>query len=201
LYAQIGRDKTHPDRIHRSWTFRYEIAGRRREMGLGGFHTISLAKARERARELREKLLYGVDPLDEKQKERKQLIAERAKAVTFKEVAESYLDLHLDEFKNAKHRQQWRNTLAQYAFPKIGSMTVSEIAPPDVLRVIEPHWNTKRVTALRVHQRIKRIFDYAITRELRTGDNPAAHVTESLPKNKSGRGTMRRCPTLSYPPS
>jgi integrase len=89
--------------------------------------------------------------------------------------------------------------LATYAYPKIGNMTVADIGPADVLHCIEPIWNTKRETASRVRQRIERILDYATTRQYRTGDNPAAHVTESLPKSKNGRGHFAALPYSELP--
>jgi integrase len=183
----------------RSWVYRYTIDGRQRYIGLGPAHTISLAKARELARECRELRLRGIDPLVERQRQKQALIAEQAKAVTFKDVAEAYLDLHLDSFRNPKHRQQWRNTLATYVYTKIGGMTVADIGPADVLKCIEPIWNTKRETTSRVRQRIERILDYATARQYRTGDNPAAHVTESLPKNKNGRGHFAALPYTELP--
>src|SRR5947207_5070303 len=114
--------------------------------------------------------------------------------MTFKQAAEAYLDLHLDSFKNAKHRYQWRATLETYVYPKIGPMTVADIGPADVLRCIEPIWNTKRETASRVRQRIERILDYAATRQYRSGDNPAAHVTESLPKGRISKSHLAALP-------
>jgi integrase len=197
LYLQLvaGKDR----HVSRSWTFKYEFVGSRHELGLGPLHTVSLAEARDKARALRQQLLDGVDPLIERRKRQQELIAERARSVTFKQVAEMYLDLHLDSFKNAKHRAQWRSTLATYAFPKIGSMTVADIGPADVLRLIEPLWNTKRETASRVRQRIERILDYATTREFRSGDNPAARITESLPKAKNGKGHHAALPFVELP--
>ena len=178
--------------------FKYEIGGdkkenlkgKRHEIGLGALHTVSLAEAREKARALRQMLIDGLDPLTERRKRRQELIAERAKAVTFKQVAQAYLDLHLVSFRNAKHRYQWRATLQTYIHPKIGHMAVADIGPADVLRCIEPIWNTKRETASRVRQRIERILDYAATRQYRSGDNAAAHVTESLPKGGNGRNHL-----------
>jgi integrase len=199
LYLQVVRDKTHPDRLYRSFVLRYELAGRRHDLGLGGTHTVSLAEAREKARKYRQDLLDRVDPLLERRKQHRALIAERAKAITFKQVAEDYLDLHLDSFKNAKHRQQWRNTLAQYAYPKIGHMTVADISPPDVLRIIEPLWKTKKVTASRVRQRIERVLDYATTRQYRSGDNPAARVIDALPKQKNGKEHHAALPYAELP--
>jgi integrase len=78
-------------------------------------------------------------------------------------------------------------------------MTVADIGPADVLRCVEPIWNSKRETASRVRQRIERILDYAATRQYRTGDNPAAHVTESLPKGGNGRGHLAALPYAELP--
>src|SRR5262245_17835288 len=197
LLLQVTRGKA--GHIRRSWTFKYELAGKRHELGLGPTHTIGLAEARDRARAMRQMLLDDMDPLVERRKRERALIAERAKAVTFKQVAEMYLDLHLDSFKNAKHRYQWRATLATYVYPKIGAIAVADIGPADVLRCIEPIWNTKRETASRVRQRIERILDYAATRQHRSGDNPAAHVTESLPKGGNGRGHLAALPYVELP--
>jgi integrase len=183
----------------RSWVYRYTMGGRQHYVGLGPAHTISLARARELAREFRELRLRGIDPLLERQRRQQALIAEQAKAVTFKDVAEAYLNLHLDSFKNVKHRAQWRSTLATYVYPKIGAMIVADIGPVDVLRCIEPIWTTKQETASRVHQRITRILDYATTRQYRTGDNPAAHVTEALPKGKNGKGHHAALPYNELP--
>ena len=135
--------------IRRSWVFKYEIAGQRHELGLGPTHTISLAGARDKARSLRQMLLDGLDPLIERRKQQQALIAERARTITFKKCAEGYLALHLDTFRNAKHQQQWQNTLAAYVYPKIGAMAVADVEFPDVLRVIEPIWSTRRETASR----------------------------------------------------
>jgi integrase len=204
LLLQVTRGKG--GHVRRSWVFKYEIGGskkekrkgQRHEIGLGALHTVSLAEARDKARALRQQLIDGLDPLIERRKRKQALIAERAKAFTFKQVAEAYLDLHLDSFKNAKHRYQWRATLTTYVYPKIGHMTVGGIGPADVLKCIEPIWNEKRETASRVRQRIKKILDYAAEREFRSGDNPAANIT-SLPKGSNGRGHHPALPYADAP--
>src|SRR5262249_41784580 len=134
-----------------------------------------------------------------RQRQKQALIVEQAKAVTFKNVADAYLDLHLDSFRNPKHRQQWRNTLATYVYPKIGDMTVADITPADALRCIEPIWNSKRETASRVCQRGARIMDYATTRGYRAGDNPFARITEALPKTKNDKGHHAALPYAELP--
>jgi integrase len=185
--------------INRSWVYRYVMNGRQRYMGLGPTADVCLAEAREKASAARKLRLEEKDPLLERQRRKQALILEQARTITFKDVAEAYLELHLNSFRNPKHRQQWRNTLASYVFPKIGNMIVADIGPADVLRCIEPIWNTKRETASRVRQRVERILDYATTRQYRTGDNPAAHVTESLPKTKNGKGHHAALPYAEIP--
>ena len=196
LLLQVTRGKD--GHIRRSWVFKYELAGNRHELGLGPTHTISLAEARDRARAMRQMLIDGLDPLIERRRRQQELQVERAQAVPFREVAAAYLDLHEGGWRNAKHRQQWHNTLAQYAFPKIGGMAVGTIGPADVLRCIEPIWNEKQETASRVRQRIRKILDYAADRELRTGENPAASIT-SLPRAQNGKGHHAAMPYAELP--
>ena len=92
------------------------------------------------------------------------------------------------------------NTLANYAFPKIGNMTVADIGPAEHARVLEPIWNEKRETSCRVCARgIEKILDYATARQYRSGDNPAAAITESLPKGKNGKGHHPAIPFADLP--
>jgi integrase len=149
-------------------------------MGLGPTHTISLAEARERARALRQRLLEGIDPLDERETRKKALAAERANAVTFETDAYAYFDLHENGW-GPKHAQQWKTSVETYAFPKLGTMKVADITSADVLKAIEPLWIKKNVTAGRVLNRIEVVLSYATARGHRQGDNPASNVRATLP--------------------
>jgi integrase len=189
----------HEGHVRRSWVFRYEIDGKRHEAGLGGLHTVSLAEARAKARSLRQQLLDGVDPVEAKRKQKQQRVAERARTITFKAVADAYLDLHLDSFRNAKHRQQWRSTLDRFVHPVIGGMAVADVDSPSILKIIQPLWATKAATAGRVRGRIERILDYATTAGFRSGDNPAAHIAEALPKRQKGERHHAAVPYAELP--
>ena len=101
----------------RSWLLRVMIGGKRRELGLGSYPEISLAQARDRAREAKDKIRNGIDPIAERQKLRAKLAADQRRSMTFADAIERYLDTKLDGFKNAKHRDQWRSTLERYAIP------------------------------------------------------------------------------------
>jgi integrase len=162
-----------------SWVFRYKRGGRRtpRDMGLGPLHTLSLAEARERARLCRQQLLDGKDPLDERRAEREaQRVAraiEESKAMTFRQCAEGYLLANEDSWKNPKHRQQWRNTLATYVYPVFGELPVQRVDEAGIVKVLMPIWHDKAETARRVRMRIETIIEWAIASKFFVGDNPA----------------------------
>jgi integrase len=150
-------------------------------MGLGPTHTLGLADAREKARLLRLQLLDGLDPLEARDTARRAKAVAAAKAMPFRECARLYLALHESGW-GAKHAEQWHATLRDYVFPAIGDMVVADIDQAMVLKIIEPLWQTKTVTATRIRGRIEQILDYAAARGFRTGDNPARALVAALPK-------------------
>ncbi len=157
----------------RSWIFRYQVAGIRKDMGLGGYPDVTLAQAKERARTARFKLAQGIDPIEESRAARRKMIADLSSALTFKEAAKRYIDSQEATWKNSKHVQQWRNTIETYAEPKIGRLPVKEISLRDILAVLEPIWHEKTETASRLRGRIEAILDWAAARGYRTESNPA----------------------------
>lgn len=158
----------------RSWSLRVMVGRARREIGLGGFPSVTLAQAREKARRLREGIEQGADPVDERRAARSALIAAQAKALTFKEASEAFIEAQEAGWRNAKHGQQWRNTLETYAYPVMGGLLVRDVAMPHVLAVLEPIWREKTETASRLRGRIEKVLDWAKGRGYRSGDNPAA---------------------------
>ena len=168
----------------RSWILRTTVGKARRDIGLGGFPTVTLSQARDKAREARDKIERGVDPVAERQAAKAALIAAAGRGLSFEKATESYLKAKLDAFKNAKHRQQWENTLAQYALPILGKMMVQDIDVRDVLRVLQPLWHDKTETASRLRGRIESVLSWATVSGHRKGDNPArwaGNLKELLP--------------------
>jgi hypothetical protein len=100
----------------RSWILRIRIAGKRRDMGLGGYPDVPLADARESARAARAKVRAGIDPIEEQRQAREMLRLAQANAITFQRAAESYIETHSPTWTNAKHAQQWTNSLATHAY-------------------------------------------------------------------------------------
>jgi integrase len=155
---------------------RFERAGRERWLGLGPTHTFSLKEARERARDARQLLHDGIDPIDHRKAQRAALAAAKAKALTFREAAQAYFDQHEGKWRNAKHRAQVLSTLQTYAYPVLANMAVADIDTPAVLNVLRPIWMTKTETASRLRGRIEAVLGWATVSGYRGGDNPARWV-------------------------
>jgi integrase len=149
----------------RSWVLRYQIGGRRRDMGLGPYPEVSLSDAREKALDARRLIKRdGKDPIAERG---------RTKIKTFKEAAEALIESKRAGWRNAKHAAQWSSTLKTYVYPKLGALDVKVVDTTAVLEVLRPIWTTRTETASRVRQRIEAILDYATAIKARAGDNPA----------------------------
>jgi integrase len=170
----------------KAWLFRYQRDGRERQMGLGPVSAVSLADARDLARDCRKRLITGADPIEARRAERMQARLEAARGVTFRECAESYIAAHEAGWRNSKHKAR-KSTLANYVYPIIGNLSVASIDTALVIRVIEPTWSAKPETAGRIRGRIESILDWAKVRGFRAGDNPArwrGHLDKLLPSRR-----------------
>lgn len=173
LLLQVGSGQS------RSWVLRTMVGSRRRDIGLGGYPAVTLADARLTAREMRESIRSGIDPIEERKQAKAALVASQAQRRTFAELAREVYAVKQLEFKNAKHSAQWINTLETYAFPHFGDRAIAEITPDDVLGALRDLWLTKNETATRVRQRMDNVFTYAIQNRYCSGPSPASW-TESL---------------------
>ncbi len=156
----------------RHWVLRIVIGKKRRDVGLGGYPSVSLAHARERAREAREQVWRGIDPVEERRAAVAALVAAQS-ALTFDEAAKRFLANKVAEFRNDKHAAQWKSTLKTYASPLIGAMPVDQVGLTDITDILTPIWTTKTETAKRVRGRIEAVLDWATVTGHRSGDNPA----------------------------
>ncbi len=154
LWLQVSQFGT------KAWIFRYTRHGRRRHMGLGALHTVSLAEARERARQARQILLDGDDPLEVNRKKRDEARTETAERILFKDAANRFLDLHETLWKNGKHKDQWKSTLKTYAYPTLGTRPIAAIDGALITETLSPIWTKKPETARRVKQRIERVIQW-----------------------------------------
>lgn len=184
----------------KSWVFMWMANGKQRELGLGSATgvgraaTITLAKARERAGEIRAMLANGVDPVVERRKTKE--------AMNFGDAADALLKSLDGSWKNDKHRQQWHMVLREYAKP-LRPKSVREITAEDVLACLQPHWQERPETANRLRMRIEKVLDYAKAKGHREGENPArwkGHLDHLLPKPKKlTRGHHEAMPYKEVP--
>ena len=169
----------------RSWLLRMVIAGRRREIGLGGFPDVTLAQARERAREIRGRVYAGIDPIEERRAAKAELAAAKVASVTFDECVRRWHNVKRHEYRSEKHAAQVLTTLTTYASAAIGSTPVALVSLTHVMTVLEPIWTTKTETATRLRGRIENVLSWATVSGLRSGDNPArwkGNLDALLPK-------------------
>ncbi|AOR78200.1 tyrosine-type recombinase/integrase [Novosphingobium resinovorum] len=193
----------------RSWVYRFMLNGKSRDVGLGpaGTGGISLSHARDARDALRLKVKAGIDPIEERQREANEALAASQAAqvagMTFRAVAEAHIAANEGSWRNDKHRQQWRNTLATYAYPVMGDLPVADIGTAHVLKILEPIWQDKPETASRVRGRIEIVLDAAKARGYRVGENPArwrGHIGQILPaRARLTRGHHKALPYGEIP--
>lgn len=162
----------------KAWVFRWTTDGKPREIGMGGYPAVSLARAREIREEMRSIIAQGLDPRAEKN---------RQSEPTFRECADRYISEHKGGWKNQKHIAQWGMTMGSAYCAKIEHLPVSQIGVSEVLSVLEPIWTDKPETASRIRGRLERILGYARVKGWRDSDNPAVwrgNLAEALPKPK-----------------
>lgn len=173
----------------RNWVLRYMLDRRPRWMGLGPLALYGLQEARARALDARRKRHDGIDPIEARRAERARQRLDAAKAITFGEVAASYIASHKAGWRNDKHVAQWEATLSTHAAP-IMSLPVQSIDTALVLKAVQPIWASRPETASRLRGRIENILDFAKVREFRDGENPArwrGHLDKLLPARSKVR--------------
>lgn len=194
LWLQVSQFDT------KAWVFRFMLNGRARQMGLGDINTFSLKEARERARQARQLVADGIDPIEARREQKVANRADDAKRISFMEAAEKYIKAHKAGWRNEKHADQWKNTLDTYAKPVIGDLPVAKVETSHIMKIIEPIWTEKTETASRVRGRIESVLDWAAARKFREGDNPArwrGHLDKLLPA-RSKVTKVRHHPALPY---
>ena len=181
----------------KSWLLRFQLAGRRREMGLGSYPEISLKSARLEASTKRRQLIDGIDPLAARDQEREALReaqrAQEAKQLKFEVLATDYWIAHGGRW-SAQWRKGWMRKLELYAFPHIGKLAAEQIDTAHILKVLQPIWTTKTRTADEVRGQIEQILDAAKARGLRDGENPArwrGHLDNLLSRAEKKKARKR----------
>jgi hypothetical protein len=192
LYLQVANGG-------KSWVFQYQRHGRQRDMGLGSARSVSLALARELRDDCHAKLARRLDPIEARNSAALAARAERAKRMTFRQCAEDYLSANAGKWRNAKHCKQWHATLARYAYPVFGNLSVAAIDSGLVFKALKPLIADKPVTASRLRGRIETVLDFAHAAGRRGGDNPAdKSVIGHLLPLRSEKAGVKHQPALPF---
>lgn len=182
----------------KNWVLRFQLHGKRREMGLGGYPQLDLKKARSAAYENKVQILKGTDPLAKRQAEQAaQREAERrelAQLIIFEKLATDYRDAHGSSWSE-KWRKGWLRKLELYAFPTIGKLSADQVETKHLIKALQPLWATKTRTADEVRGQIEQILDAARAQGLRTGENPArwrGHLENLLSRHEKKKARKRQ---------
>lgn len=173
----------------KSWVFIWTRGGKKREMGLGPFPAVSLAKARDRAARCREQVADGLDPIIERGKDAR---------ITFGEAADKYYVTMRHRWRSVKSHAKWHRAISHHC-GAILNRPVASIETDDVLKVLQPIWHPKAETARNIRGYIERILDYSKARGWRKGENAArwrGHLENILPK--PSKLTSGHMPAMDY---
>ncbi|MEA1605585.1 tyrosine-type recombinase/integrase [Pseudomonas spirodelae] len=189
----------------KSWIFRFQLDGKRRDMGLGGYPKVSLKVARAKAGALTAQLVGGADPLAARDAERtakRQALQEKAsRSTTFEALANEYLEIHGRNWSEG-WRDDWNRKLRLYVLNHIGNLPPSDIGTEQVLKILRPIWSSKTRTADEVRSQIERVLDAAKAHGLREGENPArwrGHLDNLLSKSdKKAARKGQRFPAMKW---
>lgn len=185
LYLRVSPE------LNKSWVFRWVRNGSEREMGLGAYPLVSLASARKAAFQARTMLAEGLDPKNERDREREAFR-------TFGAVSKEYLAEMGGRWTNEKTRWQWQHTLTVFT-KSIQSRSITSIETADVLRLLKPIWQAKPETASKARMRLEAVLDYAKSKGWREGENPArwrGHLSNILPARQ--KLTKGHHPAMPY---
>lgn len=183
---------------HGKWILRFvsPVTGSRRDMGLGVYPDVSIANASTKGMQARHAIANGKDPIGEREVERAASAA-IAGAMTFERAARRVHETLKPGWKNPKHRDQWINTLRDYAFCKIGKKKVTDLVPADFAEVLGPIWLEKPETATRVKQRCHAVMKWCWAQEL-VKSNPVDVVDHLLPQQPGKRERTQHQPSMPW---
>jgi len=160
------------------WRLDYRIDGKRKTLALGTYPDTTLKQAREKRDTARKQIAEGIDPSELRK------AAKIAKANDFESISKQWLASTAHNVKTVTQHNKTQR-FEKYAYPVIGAMTITEIRPADILRVVKPLVDKKCYsTAQRLRAELSALFTYAVANELCEYD-PAQSVNAQIPNVKT----------------
>jgi integrase len=182
----------------RSWLFRYTFHGKAHWHGIGSARDVTLKQALDAVADARALIRKGVDPVADRKNAKLQVRAQERAAVTFRVRAEQFLLAHESEWRNEKHRNQWRATLRNYVYPAIGDLPTIAVTAGHIVDLLRPIWSSKQETARRVRGRIEAVLDFSADPDDHNWRNPAAAAERLLKALPKVRRQIESHPALPY---
>lgn len=161
----------------RSWLYRFQIAGRRREMGLGPATVYGLAEARQKRDAARRLVAQGIDPIEHRR------TPARPAARLWGSAVDDYIAAHRAAWKTPAQAEQWEQSLRDHGPAR--ELPVAGVTTAIVLDALKAIWTTRTETATRVRGRIERIWNAERVAGYVHGENPArwrGHLETLLPR-------------------
>jgi Arm DNA-binding domain len=121
----------------KKWELRINIGGRRRQLGLGVYPSVTLEDAQSKAGQIRFGAREGRDLMLE-QRRSERIAAAAPRSVSFRDAFDGYFEIKEQQLSNGKHTAQWRATMSAYVFPTIGKRPVGEITAAEVIDILKP---------------------------------------------------------------
>lgn len=171
-----------------TWVLRFRLHGRQRDFGLGGYPEVGLAEARAKARDARQLIAQGLDPMRERQRAGQRAREAASGERSFRAATEAFVAAKGHGWRSAKHAAQWQRSVELHAYPTFGAWPVTEVDTEAVLTALRPVWTRTPETGRRLRERLEAVLDFAGARGWRAGENPArwrGHLAELLPPARS----------------
>src|SRR6056297_3327082 len=140
------------------WVLRVTVHGRRREMGLGGYPEIGLAKARDLADRWRAMAKDGRDPIKERERE---IRAARREDIGLAIITADAFETRKAELKGDGTAGRWLSPLTIHVLPKLGKVPVTDLDQRDIRDTLAPIWHTKADTARKAMNRLSIVLKHA----------------------------------------
>lgn len=140
------------------WVLRMTFAGKRRHMGLGGFSAVSLKEARQQADNARMQLRAGLDPIRERQRERREQLRDLH---LLNDIALDAFEARKSELKGDGKAGRWFSPLRLHILPKLGYILVADIDQIDIRDCLTPIWHDKAETARKALNRLNLCLEHA----------------------------------------
>jgi integrase len=164
-----------PDAQVRRWIYRFTSPSTRRvtETGLGLFPAVTSDDAKVKVLDIRRQIAAGICPISARRIANTGRVAMRLSQTSFGEVCKSWIEVHKQGWNSASHFRGANNLLLKHGEPLL-VVPISQITPNQIQVALSGLWSKHPIQARRALSMWERVFDYAKSKQMFTGDNPAA---------------------------